>query len=291
MTPEYQIAALWIGGPLSFLEQLCLVSFVHAGHHVRLYTYDNVPNVPSGVEVADANDILPRAGIITHAATGSPALHSDIFRYHMLAKLDRTIWADTDAYCRKPFTTATGHFYGWESKKHVNGGVLGLPQDSDTLRALIDFTSDVYAIPTWYDDSYTAELTAAKAAGNPIHAADQPWGVWGPHAITHFLGVTGEIKHALPRVALYPFLYKDRRLMLRPGLKTGPYITDETFSVHFYGRRMRRRIVSNEPDGIPRPRGLIGQLLKKHGIDPHAAPIPLRPTDPGYKPDDDDTDE
>ncbi|MEZ5797485.1 MAG: hypothetical protein R3D63_08505 [Paracoccaceae bacterium] len=286
MTPEYQVAALWIGGPLSFLEQLCLISFVHAGQHVKLYTYENVPNVPPGVEVADANDILKQTGYLRHSNTGSPALHSDVFRYHLLAKCDRTIWADTDAYCVRPFTTPNGHFYGWESKKHINGGVLGLPKDSETLRLLLEHTSDEYTIPTWYGDDYTRELQEKAAAGAPVHAADQPWGVWGPHAITHYLLQTGEAKHALPVVALYPISFKDRRLILRPGWDSSEKITDETISIHFYGRRMRRRIVSHE-GGIPRPRSLFGQLLKSHGIDPTLAPIPLKPGDPGYGDDDD----
>lgn len=285
MTPEYRVAALWIGGPLSFLEQLCLISFVHAGQHITLYTYEDVPNVPPGVEVADANTILPMTGYLTHSRTGSPALHSDVFRYHLLAKCDRTIWADTDAYCCKPFTTPNGHFYGWESKKHVNGGVLGFPKDSETLRLLLEHTSDEATIPTWYGEEYTRELEAKKAAGTPVLAPDQPWGVWGPHAITHYLHVTGEVKYALPRVALYPVPYKDRRLILRPGWDRSEMITDETFSIHFYGRRMRRRIVSHE-GGIPRPRSLFGQLLKRHGVDPRLAPIPLKPGDPGYGADD-----
>jgi hypothetical protein len=291
MTPEYQVAALWIGGPLSFLEQLCLISFVHAGQHIKLYTYETVPNVPPGVEVADANEILKQSGYLKHTKTGSPALHSDVFRYHLMAKSDRTIWADTDAYCVKPFTTPNGHFYGWESKKHVNGGVLGLPKDCDTLGRLLELTSDEYTIPTWYSDEYTRELEEKKAAGTPVHAADQPWGVWGPHAITHYLKETGEIKYALPRVALYPILFKERRLILRPGWDSSEMITDDTISIHFYGRRMRRRIVSNEAGGIPRPRSLFGRLLKKHGIDPKLAPIPLKPGDPGYGTDDDDSED
>ena len=282
MTTEYQVAALWIGGPLSFLEQLCLVSFVHAGQHIKLYTYEGVPNVPAGVEVGDANEILPQTGYLKHSKTGSPALHSDVFRYHLLNKCDRTIWADTDAYCVKPFTTPNGHFYGWESKKHVNGGVLSLPRDSETLRLLLEHTSDEYTIPTWYGDEYTAELTEKAAAGNPVHAADQPWGVWGPHAITHYLHMTGDVEYALPRVALYPVPFKERRLILRPAWDSSEMVTDETISIHFYGRRMRRRIVGHEPDGIPRPRSLFGKLLKKHGIDARLAPIPRRPGDPGY---------
>jgi hypothetical protein len=272
MATEYQIGALWIGGDLSYLEQLCLVSFVHAGQHVVLYTYGDVTNAPAGVEIADANDIMPQTGFLRHERTGSPALHSDVFRYHMLAKKDRMIWADTDAYCVKPFTTPTGHFYAWESEHGLNGGVLGLPQDSETLRALLDFTTDEFAVPLWYDEKYRRELTAKRAAGTPVHAGEMPWGVWGPHAITHFLKATGEVRHALPRAALYPFAYEDRRLMLRPGLDPAPYVTDETFSIHFYGRRMRARLLAKD-NGVPRPRSVIGELVRKHGIDPAAAPL------------------
>ena len=275
MVTDYQIAALWIGGDLSYLEQLCLKSFLDAGHHVRLYSYAPIGNAPEGVEHADANEILPQTGFLRHARTESPALHSDLFRYHLLAKCDRTIWADTDAYCMKRFQTATGHFFGWESDKHVNGGVLGLPQDSAALGALLDYTRDEYAIPVWYGPKYRAELEAARDAGTPVHAGEQPWGVWGPHALTHFLGETGEIRHALPRVALYPFSFADRALMTRPGFEMEDVVTDETFSIHFYGRRMRARLVEKF-DGVARPRSVIGRLLKKHGIDPALAPIPLK---------------
>ena len=267
------IAMLWMEGPLSFLEQLCVKSFVDAGHKVVLYHYGPLQNVPDKVELADANDILPQTSFLTHERTGSPALHSDLFRYRMLAKSTNTIWADTDAYCMKPFTTPNGHFYGWESAKHINGGVLGLPQDSDTLQQLIAYTNDEFAIPTWYGEDYVDELQAAKDAGNPVHAGEQPWGVWGPHAVTHFLHATGEVKYALPQEALYPFTFKDRRLMLRRNFDTSPYVTENTLSVHLYGRRIRARIVEKE-GGAPHPKSLLGQLLIKHEIDPEKAPIP-----------------
>lgn len=288
MQQEYQVAALWIGGPLSYLEQLCLKSFVDAGQHIRLYRYEDIPNVPEGVEVADAAEIMPLTGFLRHERTGSPALHSDLFRYHMLAKLDRTIWADTDAYCVKPFRTASGHFHAWESETGINGGVLGLPQDSETLAGLLEFTRDEYAVPLWYDEAYRAELQAARDAGKPVHVSEQPWGVWGPHAITHFLKTTGEVRYTMPRVALYPFAYEDRRLMLKPGVPVADYVTDETYSIHFYGRRMRARILEKEEGGVPRPRSLVGQLLRKHKIDPAAAPLRRHAAKPEAEADTDD---
>lgn len=276
MAGDYRIATLWIGGDLSYLEQLCLKSFLDAGHHLTLYSYEPIGNAPAGVEHADAHAILPQTGFLRHGRTGSPALHSDLFRYHLLNKCDRTIWADTDAYCVKRFRTATGHFFAWESETGINGGVLGLPKDSETLGRLLDFTSDEYAIPSWYGDKYRQELEARKAAGDPVSAGEMPWGVWGPHALTHFLKETGEIRHALPRAALYPFEYKDRRLMLRPGIDDSQYVTEETFSIHFYGRRMRSRLLAVS-DGVPRPRSVVGRLLRKHGIDPAAAPLRGKP--------------
>ncbi len=280
--PEYQIAALWIGGPLSFLEQLCLVSCQHAGHHVKLYTYDGVPNVPSGIEVADANEIMPIQKEVVHAASGSPAPQSDSFRYNMLAKLDRTIWADTDAYCIRPWAPKDGHFHAWGDRKDIYSGVLALPPDSETLHRLIALTADPYLIPPFLKGEKRAELEEAAARGEPMHAGQMPWGVWGPMALTHYLKETGEARFSMPPVTLYPVAYKDRRLLLRPGWDSSEQITDESLSIHFYGRRMRRRIVTHEPGGIPRPRSVLGRLLKQHGIDPRLAPIPLKRGDPGY---------
>ncbi|WP_228849700.1 class I SAM-dependent methyltransferase [Halocynthiibacter styelae] len=268
------ISALWMEGSLSFLEQLCMKSFVDAGHEVILYHYGPLQNVPAGIELADANTILPQKNFLKHERTGSPALHSDLFRYKMLEQSQNTIWADTDAYCMKPFETPNGHFYGWESKTHINGGVLGLPADSETLRELLEFTSDEFAIPSYYGPEYERELQEKKDAGNPVHASEQPWGVWGPHAVTHFLHKTGEAKFALPQEGLYPFTFKDRRMMLKRNFDTSPYITEDTYSVHLYGRRMRARLVEKE-GGAPHRKSLLGQLLVKHDIDPAAAPLPM----------------
>ena len=272
MAIDYQIGALWIGGDLSYLEQLCLKSFVDAGHHVKLYSYEPIGNAPEGVELADAAAVLPMTIALRHTRTNSPAPQADRFRYNLLAQNDRMIWADTDAYCVKRFDTPNGHFHAWESDRNVNNGVLGLPRDSEALAGLIEFTNDPYSIPTFFGPAYAARLEAARDAGEPLHAGEMRWGVWGPHALTHFLKKTGEIRFSMPRPTLYPFAYEDRRLMLRPGLDPAPYVTEETLSIHFYGRRMRSRI-AQAFGGVPRPQSVVGKLLRKHGIDPGLAPI------------------
>lgn len=269
---DHQIAMLWMRGDLSFLEQLCVQSFLDAGHHVILYSYAPVGRVPDGVEHRDANEVLPEAGFLVHERTGSPALHSDLFRYRLLERGDRVIWADTDAYCHRPLRPREGHLYGWESDRHVNGGVLGLPPDSPTLAALLDFTRDEFAIPPWEKKWRRREMEAAAEAGTPVHVSEQTWGVWGPHAITHFLGETGEIARALPQAALYPYSFAKRRRLLLPGLDHSGAITDETQSIHLYGRRVRKRMAERDR-GLPDPDSLVGRLLIKHRVDPCEAPL------------------
>lgn len=269
---EYQIGMLWIDGSLSFLEQLCIKSFLDVGQHVRLYTYGPVTNVPEGVELRDAREVLPEEEILLHNRTGSPALHSDKFRVQMLAQEQDIIWADTDAYCVKPFTTENGHLHGWLAPHEINGGVLALPKDSPTLFDLIEYTKEPYRIPHWFPAKIRNPLIHDAMAGNPKHASDMPWGVWGPRALTWLLKQNNEARFSHPQEVLYPIGYKDRRLMSRPGANPKQFITDNTMSIHFYGRRMRA-FIRYRFDGIPHPDSLIGKLVEKHGIDPHAAPI------------------
>lgn len=266
-----EICALWIGGQLSYMERLCLQSFLDHGHKVTLYTYEGVKRVPDGVELADANDVSPFREELRHLRTGSPALMSDVFRYDLLKKRPGVIWADTDAYCVKPFQTDTGFFLGWESDHHVNGGVLGLPADSATLNDLLKLCEDPYGIPPWFTGGARAKYEAAAKEGNPVHVSEMPWGVWGPHAITHFLKTTGDVKHALPTEALYPVPFAERRLYFKRPMKVINYLTPDTFSVHLYGRRVRDRL--QKRGGVPDSGTYIDTLLKKHKIDPLAAPF------------------
>ena len=278
MSDRYHIAMLWVEGPLSYVEQLCIQSFLDNGHDVTLYHYGEVTNVPEGAEMRHGREILDRDDFIAHGRTGSMALFSDVFRYHLLTKLDKTIWADTDAYCVRPFTSKTGHFFGWESEHHINGGVLGLPKDSEALAGLLEMTKDEYGIPFWYGPRVRKNLQKRIDAGTPTHVSDMDWGVWGPHAVTAYVHKTGEDKYAFARDVLYPVPYADRRLMVngRRRRAIDRFLTDNTLSVHLYGRRIRAFLASR-PEGLPDEGGYIHELCQKHKIDPRAAPIPVKP--------------
>lgn len=281
------IGMLWIGGRLSFLEQLCVQSFLDAGHDVRFYTYGDVDNVPEGVQLMDARDILPAEPFLRYERNGSLALHADLFRVRMLESSADIIWADTDAYCLRPWQARDGHYYAFQDGETVASGVIGLPQDSPTLRGLSDFMSDLHPIPGWFRPAARRRLAEARDAGQPVHVSQMPWGVWGPAAVTHFLKETGEIDKALPPRVLYPVPFHKRGAMLAPGRVDPDALSEDTTSIHFYGSRMRR-MLSRRHGGIPPKDSLIDRLMQRHGIRAEDAPLPVEtpaaPPEPALRP-------
>lgn len=264
------IGMFWEGAPLSFVERLCLTSFRDVGHPVVLFSYSKVEGVPEGIQTASASDILPNPEtMIRHERSGSPAPFSDKFRYHLLHKNDGMIWSDTDAYCLKPFTAKNGYFFGWESNENrkIANGVMAVPAASPTLRELIAFCADEYSIPPWMRPVHAAQMRERAAAGDPLHVSQMQWGVWGPKAFSWFLKENDEIKHALDAHILYPVPFSDRRAYFRKAKETWDRVSDDTVSIHFYGRRVRDRL-AYKFEGLPPENSILAELGRKHGIAP-----------------------
>jgi hypothetical protein len=266
------VSSLWIGPKLSFLENLCLKSFVDAGHPTKLYVDDPVENIPDGVIVADANDILPSSEFIVNAKTGKVGPHSDKFRYHMLLKTD-DIWVDTDAYCWKAFPD-TPYLFGNHFKDLVANGVLRLPKDSPTLMSLVQFTSTEYPVLPdgfpYLSDEIWAQYHARWQAGEPMHVSEFPWEIWGPFALTYFAHLHGEFQETTGSEALYPLRGSEISRTLQLPRRANIEIPDDTISVHFYGSKVRDLL--RRRDGVPHEKSFLGQLCIKHDIDPSLAP-------------------
>ncbi|MDP2494217.1 hypothetical protein Q8W25_09355 [Shimia thalassica] len=269
-----EIASLWIGGKLSWLEQLCLKSFADAGHHTTLYSYEPIPNVPEGVHAGDAEEIFPSTPMFRHARTGSPAIHADLWRLNMLKKTDK-IWVDADMYCYRPFNFTRQSVFGWEKENLVCNAVLGLPRNSKALDAMLEFFEDEYAIGPWLKPWQQKELQAEKDAGRAVHMTEQNWGFTGPAAVTYFLQQSGEIKYAEPVSAFYPISFKDRNHMIMSRFNIEERLSDDTKGVHFWARRMKPRLEEKE-NNRPRRGSFMDKLIKKHEIDVDAALIPTK---------------
>ena len=65
------IHGLWIGAHLSRMEDLSIRSFLAHGHEYHLYTYGRIDNVPDGVVIMDANEIISADKIFKYSGYDS----------------------------------------------------------------------------------------------------------------------------------------------------------------------------------------------------------------------------
>lgn len=120
------VSSLWVGGPLGYVQRLCLTSFVYYGHTVNLYVYDMNMEVPEGVNKIDASTIIPEDKIFTYH--GQFAAFSDYFRYKMIQDTG-SMWVDADTLClTKDFFEDKEFVFIRESDHLIAGGILKLPQ-------------------------------------------------------------------------------------------------------------------------------------------------------------------
>lgn len=243
------VGTLWIGARLSFLEQLCLQSYVDHGQRIVLFTYGEVAGVPRGVEIRDAGQVMGGDRILRvqrgrAALRGSPALHADMFRLRMLAATD-LIWADTDAYALRPLVADDGWLVGQRRGRALNG-VLRLPRTSHALRLLIDGIDGRVILPGLRGDPESLR-----------------WGAAGPEALNLALDLTGEDRHLCDPDRLYPIPARDKLRLLAPGMAVMP---PGAMSIHLWGTNLRAHLARH--GGLP-PRGsMLDLMCRMHGIVP-----------------------
>ena len=134
------IHGLWIGSALSSLELLTLRSFRSQGHHFKLWTYDEILNVPDDIEVMDANEIIPRDWVFKYKyrnkfghGKGSYAGFSDIFRYKLLYEKGG-IYVDMDISCLRPFDFESDYVFRYHHKFGAVGNIMKCPAGAPVMQ-------------------------------------------------------------------------------------------------------------------------------------------------------------
>ena len=97
--------SLWIGEQLFPQHIISINSFLQNGFQYNLYVYGEVKNIPSVVNVLDANDILPESEIWYYKKgfnKGSPSGFANFWRCQFLYEYGG-LWADTDIVLLKSF--------------------------------------------------------------------------------------------------------------------------------------------------------------------------------------------
>jgi hypothetical protein len=228
-----ELHSLWVGPRLSWLEQLCVASWLKHGHRAVLWTYQPVTGVPAGVEVRDGRELLPETAITYHRFSGSVSLFSNRFRYHLLQRYPVT-WFDMDVFLLRPLAAASPHLFGWEAPESICSAVLRLPSGSRALRDLIALTGARVPVPHWWPLKDRLRQRLRGFVGAHEAAEDMRWGTFGPRALTETLRRHKLTGLALPRDTFYPLNWKETALLFEPPQVVEAQFSAGTVAVHLW---------------------------------------------------------
>jgi hypothetical protein len=168
-----EVSMMWVGNPLTQVQRLSMRSFLHHGHDVILYTYEDL-DPPAGVTVRDANTIVSDSDIFLSHDTYSA--FSDVFRYRLL-KQQQTIWVDADTLCLRSDWDFGDYIFGLQEPGKVASCVLGYPSDSSLAHLLK--SRSIYHSANIFDALGPVLVTSVLDELEMTHLA-QPMEVFSP---------------------------------------------------------------------------------------------------------------
>lgn len=260
------VASLWIGERLHYLNQLCLLSHVRQGHPTTLYCTDRVQNVPDGVEVRPAEEIMTIDRDLVRQT--SESFLSNVFRYRMIQRTD-AVWIDCDAFCHRPFPDELRHIYaGHGFRGALNCGVVYIPPEGELMQRLLDYYENLPEAPPWFNKQQRRKLERQDPAlPQAVRIFNVERTAFGPQAFTWFAQQTGDYARALPPDVLYPVPFQLNDIFYDPHGRVEGHFTDRTLSVHLYTNGTRPWWRKNPP----LPNSYVARMCAALGVDPAQA--------------------
>lgn len=255
------ICAIWIGPQLGAVHSACLRSFLELGHQVTLYSYGSPVDLPEGIVLADANQLMPEDLLFRHRKMGSLAFFSDLLRYELLSK-ELGLYVDCDVYCIQPIEVAD-YIFGWESEDFINNAILKLPMDCPALNELSSIRHKMNFIPPWspFDKPRKRLTLQLKQLFGKGRLQDLPWGTTGPRAVTHYILKHNLASNASPIDIFYPLAHSHIRSLIDPQLHIDDIITHRSRCIHLFNHALNSIVVESAiPTGCPLDQMITGRL-------------------------------
>lgn len=150
-----KVSSLWVGNEMTLIQKMCLSSFIYHGHELTLFTYEKRNDVPNGVKLADANEIMPLDHI------GNIANFADVFKYKMVQKTG-TGWVDADTLCLTDSWSFLDDCYAiLQDNGEIQSGIFKMPASSDFLQHIVDKSSLVDRSKKIWTDTSSSILIPA----------------------------------------------------------------------------------------------------------------------------------
>lgn len=224
-------------GEMTGFEITCLKSFITAGHHVVVYSYDPL-TIPKGYfEIANASTVLPREKLFTYKTgikAGSFSGFSNLFRYS-LCEMFEDWWIDTDVVCLKSNWPEESRFVaGWERGDSVNCAVLRLDR-----------------------------ISAGKLKEQALTRGENiTWGETGPRLLTKFIFDEKKEALVLPQSAFYAIPYPQwQEFYQEEHCQEIWERTRQSLAVHLWHSLGQQN--SYKKEIAPAPNSFFGQLIQR----------------------------
>ncbi len=262
-----RVTGLWVGDCLPPLAELCLRSYVANGVGFQLFTYRHYPNVPEGVLVRDAGEILPEECVFIHK-NGSLAPFADWFRYTWMAR-EGGFWSDLDVICLTPNVPRELPWFARENEDAVAIGAFGFPA-GHPLTAHLSRLGEDPSSPMPWDTDEEREAREKFLRETPEVGARRrecAWGIAGPGAFSRALAYYGLEGGAAPQESTYPLPYTVWRRYYDGSLGLDSFDTKKTWGLHVWGEMLRY-----EPDALENmhPESIVARLMERYGPFPPA---------------------
>lgn len=254
--------SLWVGKSLGYLERLCLKSALQNGHNFTLWSYEpgSLCDVPDGVEVRDASEVMPYERLLRYRDTGSVALGANLWRIQMLSQ-GLGYWVDMDFIFLRPFDFADAHVFGWEYEGWINNAVMLAPPDSSMVKDLITIP-EPNRRPPWFGPKRTMEFYWRRITKGHIGLEDMPWGTYSSGLVTHCVKKNRLESSVLPPSVFYPLRWKDARSLYGPAENVEALLSDDTRAVHMWHSRL-----DGLKDAPPASNSYIDKMCRRYGVD------------------------
>lgn len=256
------IQSLWISGSLSKIEQLCISSFLFHGHEFHLYTYNDIPNIPKGTTIKDANEIISEKHVFKYN-NGSYAIFSDWFRWKLLL-VKGDFWVDTDIICVKPFNFDTNQIiFGLQEGLMAGIAVLGFPKNHELCKFLEGVCSNPHQLLPY--DSKFWKLSKIFRRIKNSDRSNIGWGeAGGPVGFTNALKMHSLLEQAKEFTYFYPIHYSNFQTIFNETLGDDINLFSTTYAIHFWNEMLRTRKEKYDKNGIYSEKSLFEQLKKKY---------------------------
>jgi hypothetical protein len=237
------LRSLWVGSNLSTLERICARSWIHHGHRLEIFAYDEIGNIPDGVVLKDANAIVPEKDVFLWR--GSYAIFADLFRWTLLYE-HGGYWVDMDMLCLKPFDFEDGILFGCENINAASIGVLKLPKNHLIAREILSLARN----PNRIIGNERLKVKVKKYLRSRLlfgSTMGLRWGeAGGPKAFTWILKKYNYFHLGKPVTYFYPVDPLNWRCLFDATLKDGDSFYNTSYAVHLWNELLRREAFCKE---------------------------------------------